>query len=129
MELHGYHQYTLYNCDAQLVTLTKKCDHITALFIELHWLPVEHRTIFNLLLITFKGLAPHYLKDLKEPSVPHPTLTQFKLVEPPYKLTTYGPWAFSVFAPRLYLSIPLEIRQCDTIAVFKNKAMTYLNLF
>ena len=68
-----------------------------------------------------KGLAPHYLK------VPRRTLMcQLKLVEPPYKLTTYGYRAFSVCAARLWNSIPLKIRQCNTVAVFKKKVKTYL---
>ena len=36
--------------------LSKKYDRVTPLLIELHWLPVEYRIIFKILLITFKIL-------------------------------------------------------------------------
>ena len=40
-----------------------RCDHITPILKQLHWLPVSQRIIFELLLITYKaliGLAPAY---------------------------------------------------------------------
>ena len=41
--------------------------HITPLLLKLHWLPVEFRENFKILLITFKaihGLAPSYITEL-----------------------------------------------------------------
>ena len=55
----------VFNCAVKLITLSKKYDHVTPLLIELHWLPVEYRIIFKILLTTFKilnGIAPNYLK-------------------------------------------------------------------
>ncbi len=52
---------------AQLVTDTRKYDHITTVLIELHWLPVETRIVFKILILNFKclhGLAPNYRSDL-----------------------------------------------------------------
>ena len=46
---------------ARLVTRTKTSEHITPVLINLHWLPVQQRNIFKLLLNTYKalkGLAP-----------------------------------------------------------------------
>ena len=57
----------LQNAAARLITRTKKSDHITPVLINLHWLPIEHRVIFKLLLYTYKalhGLAPDYLANL-----------------------------------------------------------------
>ena len=45
----------------------KKSEHITPVLINLHWLPIEHRVVFKLLLHTYKalhGLAPDYLANL-----------------------------------------------------------------
>ena len=100
--MYGLPKYSIdrvqhvFNCAAKLKTLSKKYDHVTPLLIELHWLPVEYRIIFKILLITFKilnGIAPNYLKDLLEPYVPRRTLrsmSKLRLVEPSYKLSTYG---------------------------------------
>ena len=122
----------VFNCAAKLITLSKKYDHVTPLLIELHWLPVEYRIIFQILFITFKilnGIAPNYLKDLLEPYVPRRTLrsmSKLRLVEPSYKLSTYGFRAFSVCAPRLWNGIPLEIRQSNSVSVFKKNLKTHL---
>ena len=67
----------LQNSAARLVTKSKLREHITPVLKKLHWLPVDHRKIFKVLLITFKvicGCAPSYLKDLLEPCVPRRSL-------------------------------------------------------
>jgi len=48
--------HELQNCAARLILGGGKYDHITPLLRELHWLPVEHRINFKLLLITLKLL-------------------------------------------------------------------------
>ena len=42
------------NSIAWLITRAKKSEHITPVLINLHWLPIEHRAIFKLLLYTYK---------------------------------------------------------------------------
>ena len=59
-------QYLL-NSAARLVSLSRKNDHILPVLTELHWLPVEQRIEFKILLLTYKmvnGMAPVYLQDL-----------------------------------------------------------------
>ena len=136
--MYGLRKYLIdsvqhvFNCAAKLITLSKKYDHVTPLLIELHWLPVEYRIIFKILLITFKilnGIAANYLKYLLEPYVPRRTLrsmSKLRLVEPSNKLSTYGLRAFSVCAPHLWNGIPLEIRQSNSVSVFKKNLMTHL---
>ena len=54
------------NCAARLVCQSRKFDHITPIMIELHWLPIEQRVNFKILLITFKALnqlAPMYISN------------------------------------------------------------------
>ena len=38
---------------ARIVTHTRKCDHITPVLCRLHWLPIEERSVFKILLLTF----------------------------------------------------------------------------
>ena len=48
------------NFAARIVTHTRKCDHITPVLCQLHWLPIEERIVFKILSLTFKcfnGLA------------------------------------------------------------------------
>jgi len=55
------------NSAARLLTLSKKHDHITPILFNLHWLPINYRIKYKILLFTFKalhGLAPSYIGDL-----------------------------------------------------------------
>jgi len=120
------------NSAARVIARSWKFDRITPLLIELHWLPVEQRIIFKILLFTFKvakGLAPSYLSELLEAHVPVRMLrssTQLLLLEPKFNLKSYGSRACSVCAPRLWNSLSLEIRKCDSIDTFKKKLKTHL---
>ena len=54
------------NSAARLVTGTRKYDHITPVLKQLHWLPINKRIEFKLILPVFKslnGLEPVYLRD------------------------------------------------------------------
>ena len=47
--------------DCRLVTMSGKSDHVTPLLFQLHWLPVDQRIEFKVLLFTYKvmqGLTP-----------------------------------------------------------------------
>ena len=62
------------NSAARLIWGGGKYDHITPLLRELHWLPVEHRITFKLLLITSKALnnlAPCYIGNLLHLYIPN----------------------------------------------------------
>jgi len=54
----------LQNSAARLVTIVKKTDHITPVLRNLHWLPVQSRITYKILLLTYKalnGMAPIYI--------------------------------------------------------------------
>ena len=55
------------NTAARLVTRTKRTEHITPILQSLHWLPIQQRISFKILLLVFKiihKLAPAYLQEL-----------------------------------------------------------------
>ena len=55
------------NAAARLITRSRKCDHITPILPDLHWLPVSERIKFKIRLLTFKALhqqSPTYIQDL-----------------------------------------------------------------
>ena len=119
------------NASARLITRTKKTDHISPVLFELHWLPIQQRIKFKLLMLTFKslhGLAPSYLADLLawyEPTRELRSANRQLLRVKPAKLS-YGKRAFVTAAPELWNSLPTDIRQCHTVSSFKCKLKTYL---
>lgn len=120
------------NSAARLIFLARKYDHITPLLIELHWLPIEYRIVFKILLIVFKvlhGVAPKYLCDLLVPYNPGRTLrssSQGLLYKPRFNLKSYGGRSFAVAAPSLWNDLPIELKNCSSVATFKKFLKTHL---
>ena len=57
------------NSVARIVTKTALNEHITPVLKELHWLPVDRRIEYKILLYAYKalnGLAPEYLSNMVE---------------------------------------------------------------
>ena len=89
---------------------------------ELHWLPVEQREEFKILLFTYKmvnGIGPVYLQDLVDLYRPCRGLRSGNmqlLKTQSYNLKSYGFRAFSICAPQLWNALPRELRVCDSVA-------------
>ena len=120
------------NCSAKLIFHGKKFDSATPLLKKLHWLPVEQRIEFKILLITYKclnGIGPGYLSDLLEPYTPNRLLRSSGsslLQIPRTKLKNYGDRAFAKAAPELWNNLPIDIRSCKSVNCFKKKLKTHL---
>ena len=120
------------NAAARMLTRTRKSSHITPVLRSLHWLPVEHRVDFKLLLLTFKslnGLAPPYLSDLLTPYCPSRALRSANagyLIIPRINKKTSGGRAFSYRAPLLWNSLPPDVRSAGTLSLFKSRLKTHL---
>jgi hypothetical protein len=120
------------NTAARLLTGTKRREHITPVLKSLHWLPVEYRIKFKILLLTYKavnGMAPSYLKDLLVPYQPSRALRSQNsklLVVPRVSKSTVGGRAFSYQAPALWNQLSIEVREADTVSTFKARLKTYL---
>ena len=122
----------LQNSAARLVTRTKKSEHITPVLINLHWLPVQQRIIFKLLLNTYKalkGLAPDYLSTLLTVYKPARSLRSSaakNLSVPKSKTTTYGDRSFACAFPKLWNQLPQHIKLSETLKSFKSRLKTHL---
>ena len=124
------------NSAARIIAKKKKYDHITSTLIDLHWLPIAERIEYKILLLTFKtkflkdNKMPVYLKDLidkyKCPQNTRLSKDEFLLVVPKTKMPTVGDRAFSYAAPRLWNSLPYDIRAIDSLQSFKSRLKTYL---
>ena len=120
------------NVAARLITRSRKCDHITLILFDLHWLPVSERIKFKILLLTFKALrqqSPTYIQDLITRYLPSRSLrssSTLSLNPVSFNLKTYGSRAFSVSAPELWNKLPNDIRSWENLSLFKHKLKTYL---
>ena len=122
------------NMAARVVTGTQKYDHISPVLEKLHWLPVQSRINYKVLLFIYKclnNIAPVYLSSLLLSYQPtralrscHKQLLQI----PRSKLKNFGDNAFSSFAPKLWNTLPEDIRCADTLDKFKSKLKTHLFL-
>ena len=120
------------NHAARLISKTSLKTHITPTLVELHWLPVRARIEFKIALLCHKSLnnkAPLYLSNLIETYHPVRALRSadkslLKIKQAKYK--KLGERAFSVCAPTLWNSIPLDIRNINAEKLFKTKLKTYL---
>ena len=89
------------NRAACTVTFTKKYEHITPSFIDLHWLPVEYSIIYKILMLLYKalnGLSPSYISNLLSfcTSSYHLHSCSKKLLQVPRSmLRSYGDQRFS----------------------------------
>ena len=121
------------NMCAKLVLRKRKFDSSKQALSELHWLPVQHRIQFKACLYVHKCLiseAPEYLKDLLHIHRPRRYTRQYYdslLLEVPFtKAKTFADRSFSVAGPKLWNSLPYELRDCDDTSVFKKKLKTFL---
>ncbi len=119
------------NSAARLLTHTKKRDHITPILASLHCLPVSFRIDFKILLLVFKALksqAPVYICDLLIPYEPDHCLRssgRALLLVPKSRLFTKGDRAFAIRAPKLWNSLPGDIRHATTVSSFKSLLKTH----
>jgi len=119
------------NSAARLLCGVKKRDHITPTLRKLHWLPVKGRIDFKIALTCYKtqnGLAPSYLSALlRQESKSRLTRSSgSKRLAVPRPKTKYGDQSFSVAAPKLWNSLPEDIRSIDSLAKFKSALKTFL---
>ena len=137
--LAGIPQYQLQrlqkvlNAAARLIYQSPRLCHITPILISLHWLPVKFRVDFKIALLVYKALngsAPSYISALLSPKSASKydlrSDDQDLLQVPATKLKTVGDRAFTSAAPRIWNTLPLEIRQSENISIFKKQLKTFL---
>ena len=100
---------------------------------NLHWLPVIKRIEFKILTITYKalsGMAPSYICDLLQVYHPNRNLRSgfrgLSLVVPVHQTQAYGARSFSVAAPTPWNSLPVDIKNTQTLFLSKRKLKTFL---
>ena len=121
------------NMAAKLILDRCKFDSSKESLKELHWLPIEFRIKFKILVILFQCIylwAPSYLKNLiKIKSYSYSLreeMTSVILNVPKNKCVTFGDRAFSIAGPKEWNSLPMYLRKITKIEKFKKELKTYL---
>ena len=125
------------NSAARIVTKIAPREHITPVFKELHWLPVDRRIEYKILLYAYKalnGLAPEYLCNMVELYAPDRVLRSAShnlLVVPRGKHCQYGMRTFAMAAATLWNSLNVRdrgnrIRGGPSLESFKSNLKTLL---
>ena len=114
----------LQNSCARFIYNRQKYDHVSDLFIELHWLPIKQRIVFKVLLFVFKiflNIAPEYLKDCLTIAN-----SENRVLYIPKTRNSYGDRAFTNYAPRLWNALPQFLRTCTSLSYFKSHLKHHL---
>ena len=95
------------NSAVRIITCTRKREHITPILVTLHWLPIDKRIQYKILLYTYKvvnHIAPEYIAELF--TLHHPGLSlrsanKRSLKRPLCRTSSYGYRRFDVAAASL----------------------------
>ena len=112
----------------------KKVVHMKPIICSLHWLPIQQRIEYKIILITYKALngqGPHYIKDLLTFKAPKSgrssrAVTNKELCIPKTKRAMFGDRCFKVIAPKLWNKLPIESRNVTSLSTFKTVLKTHL---
>ena len=123
----------LQNQAAKLVLLKQWDDSSTESLKTLHWLPVKFRIIFKILCLAFKAIhkqSPTYLQNMfqiKQQSRYNLRSNQQIMYNIPHSnCVTLGDRSFAVSAPKMWNSLPQNLRECTNFKLFKKKLKTHL---
>ena len=121
------------NSAARLIYNVSRTFSSSPLLINLHWLPVKHRILFKILLITYKAihsLAPDYIIQLIQVKSSNRTLRSSNAIlleHPTIKSSkTLGDRAFTLAAPVEWNLLPPSIRNAPSLLLFKKLLKTHL---
>ena len=100
------------NAAARLIARKRKHDSISDTLIELHWLPVESRVIFKILLLVFKcirGICSENLISKLKFKKYNCRPDDYLKLETEKVFTKFGRRTFAYAGPRLWNSLPLNL--------------------
>ena len=126
------HLQMVQNACARLIFSLKKRDHITPSLRILHWLPIEKRILFKVLLLVYKAInqkGPLYLKQLLVPYVPGHALRSADshlLCVPECHYASTRCRAFGIAGPSEWNKLPKDIKTSSSVDSFKRALKTHL---
>ena len=115
------------NAAARLIARKRKHQSISSTIEDLHWLRVESRIIFKLLLLVYKVIYGLCSKNLQVRFKGHNCRPDdFLLLETRKVKTKHGERTFEYAGPRLWNALPVHVRSEEKIVEFKTKVKTIL---
>ena len=115
------------NAAARLVARKRKRESISSTIKDLHWLRIESRIIFKILLLVYKGIQGTSSKNIQLDFKAHNCRPEdFLKLKTKFCKTAYGRKTFSYNAPRLWNALPLHIRTEESLDAFKKAVKTLL---
>ena len=107
--------------------------HATPLLKSLHWLPVDQRIRYKLILMTYKANVLKTLDYLHKLLSNRTTSSSMSLRSssrtllcPKLTRTNYGDRAFSALAPVIWNDLPANFNFSDNLNIFKKRLKTFL---
>lgn len=103
------------NTSARIITRNRKFGHITPVLVKLHWLLIEQRIQYKLILQTFKALhrlSPLYIQELVQVYKPNMSLrseSYMLLVQSRARTRSYCERRFDVASSMLWNNLPQNL--------------------
>ena len=115
------------NSAARIVNKVNRFDRVctTTLLKDLHWLQIKERIEYKILVIVHKCLYNNAPLDLSL-TISKSLCERSVYLNVPTFHSSYGERSFSVAGPRLWNSLPVDIRNTVKIASFKKSLKTHL---
>jgi exonuclease III len=113
------------NAAARLILRKKKRESVKEALKDLHWLNIDQRLSYKILLLVFKclhNLAPSSLIKTLSVKTTNTLILQTKY----FPKTNLGRRAFSFYAPRQWNCLPESLRCTEDIESYKSQLKTYL---
>ena len=107
------------NAAARLVSKRRNHQSVSDVLIDLHWLPIEARIVFKLLLFVYKfihNMTPECFADMLSLRDVNLGLLYVRNYN-----TTQARKCFSYAAPRFWNNLPVHIRLSSTLSIFKSQ--------
>ena len=117
-----------------LVTGTRRCDHITPVLRQLHWLPVRQRVDFKVATFVHRslsGISPTYLADdcrlVADARERRLRSTESRTCVVARTYSSFGDRAFAAAGPVRWNSLPSHLKEADLLySQFRRSLKTFL---
>lgn len=111
----------------------RKYDHVSAYRTKLNWLPIRRCRDFHIMSFLYSVLYnptfPSYLRERFDFLVPHDVSsrsTKSLILKLPSHSSTRYSGSFTVHAARLWNSLPISIRESQSLNIFKSRLKEHL---
>ena len=129
-----HHIQKIQNFAARVVTNSHKFCHIMPILRSLHWLPVEMRIRYKIIVTVYKSIhnmAPYYLQHLTLPAKSSYNLRNKSAIwldVPKVSCVSLGGRAFARLGPQWWNNLPIELRKLGSFPLFLKALKTHLFL-